>query len=160
MSGEEIIQIDAQRHHFRDKICQTRSAYRRGRRETAVKVFTISDESKYLLIQKVPDIKSDLKQELHQMCQRFGPIERLQLTHYPNCESFTKTYLIKYKHFVNAIKAKKSLDDQTFFGSVLHVCYAPELESIDETREKLDQRERYVSKVLDKINQKYFKYLF
>ena len=150
MSSEEIIKIEAFPHHIRQKVCQTRSPYRRGRRETAVKVLTISDESKYILIQRVPDIKSDVKQELTKLCQKFGSIERLVLTEYPNCEEFTKTYLIKYKNFLNAIKAKKSLDDYNFMGSVLHVCYAPELESIDETKEKLNFRLKYVPSLVFK----------
>ncbi|CAG2121884.1 unnamed protein product, partial [Medioppia subpectinata] len=73
----------------------------------------------------------------------------LFLADYPHCEPFTKVYLIKYKFFANAVRAKKSLDDRNFLGSILHVCYAPELESIDETRDKLEQRRRYVSYVLN-----------
>jgi hypothetical protein len=153
MSSEEVLKVEAFSHHIRNKICQTRSKYRRGRRETSVKVFTISDESKYLLIHNVPDIKTCVKQELFQLCQRFGPIERLVLTDYPNCEDFTKVYLIKYKKFVNAVLAKKSLDDKNFLGSILHVCYAPEFETIEETKEKLNQRKRYVTQKLAQFNQ-------
>lgn len=36
------------------------------------------------------------------------------------------------------------LDTKNFYGGILHVCYAPELETIDETRQKLIQRQRDV----------------
>ena len=38
--------------------------------------------------------------------------------------------------------AKKRLDDWSFYGGVLHVCYAPEYETVQETREKLQERRR------------------
>lgn len=154
MSSEEVVNINTFKHHIRGKICNTRSQYRKGRRETSIKVFTISDESKYLLIHNVPDIKGNVKQELFKLCQRFGDIEKLCLSDYPNCEEFTKVYLIKYRKFVNAVMAKKSLDDKNFLGSILHVCYAPELESIDETKEKLSDRKRYVIQKLSQMDQK------
>lgn len=40
--------------------------------------------------------------------------------------------------------AKRQLDGRSFFGEVLHVCYAPEMESVSETRNKLIQRRRDV----------------
>ena len=36
--------------------------------------------------------------------------------------------------------AKRKLDDTSFMGGILHVCYAPEFESIQDTRAKLDER--------------------
>ncbi|CAG2174845.1 unnamed protein product [Oppiella nova] len=147
---EEVVPIEPFAHHSRQPICGTRSRYRCGRRGTAVKVMTISDESKYLLIHGVPDIKCDVKEELRRVCDRFGAIDGLFATDYPTSEEFTKVFLINYKNFANAVKAKKSLDDRDFLGSVLHVCYAPERETIDETRDKLRQRRRYVSNVLTK----------
>ena len=40
--------------------------------------------------------------------------------------------------------AKRKFDDWSFFGSILHVCYAPEFETVQETREKLRDRRRVV----------------
>jgi hypothetical protein len=40
--------------------------------------------------------------------------------------------------------AKRKFDDWSFFGGILHVCYAPEFETVQETREKLRERRRVV----------------
>ncbi|XP_066053701.1 RNA-binding protein 48 isoform X2 [Chamaea fasciata] len=42
--------------------------------------------------------------------------------------------------------AKKKMDERSFFGSLLHVCYAPEFETVQETREKLQDRRKYIAK--------------
>lgn len=54
--------------------------------------------------------------------------------------------------------AKHMIDDKNFFGGSLHVCYAPELESLSETRQKLIQRKRDILRRInsyDKQNQMY-----
>lgn len=38
------------------------------------------------------------------------------------------------------------MDERSFFGSLLHVCYAPEFETVQETREKLQDRRKYIAK--------------
>lgn len=43
--------------------------------------------------------------------------------------------------------AKKKMDEQSFFGGLLHVCYAPEFETVEETRKKLEERKAYISRV-------------
>lgn len=42
--------------------------------------------------------------------------------------------------------AKKKMDEQSFFGGLLHVCYAPEFETVEETREKLEERKAYIAR--------------
>jgi len=42
--------------------------------------------------------------------------------------------------------AKKKLDNRSFFGGILHVCYAPEFETVDDTREKLQERRKVIAK--------------
>lgn len=49
--------------------------------------------------------------------------------------------------------AKKQIDGRNFFGEVLHVCYAPELETVDETRSKLILRRKEVSARIKKKQQ-------
>ncbi len=49
------------------------------------------------------------------------------------------------------------LDDKSFFGGVLHVCYAPELESLSETKQKFAQRTKDVLRRIEsykKLNEK------
>lgn len=41
--------------------------------------------------------------------------------------------------------AKRFLDTKNFFGGILHVFYAPELETVVETRKKLIQRRKDVA---------------
>jgi hypothetical protein len=41
--------------------------------------------------------------------------------------------------------AKHHLDGRAFYGGILHVCYAPEMESLAETRAKLIQRRKDVA---------------
>ena len=42
--------------------------------------------------------------------------------------------------------AKKKLDNKSFFGGILHVCYAPEFETVNDTREKLQERRKVIAK--------------
>lgn len=51
------------------------------------------------------------------------------------------------------------IDDKSFFGGVLHVCYAPELETLSETKYKLDQRRWDIAKRIRKYSNKYERYL-
>lgn len=39
------------------------------------------------------------------------------------------------------------MDEQSFFGGLLHVCYAPEFETVEETRKKLRERNAYVARM-------------
>jgi hypothetical protein len=60
---------------------------------------------------------------------------------------YTKNYISRH--------AKKKLDDWSFFGGVLHVTYAPEYESVEETREKLQDRRKAVAarlRILGKVS--------
>ena len=50
-------------------------------------------------------------------------------------------------HFVGTFRvAKRKLDDCSFFGGVLHACYAPEYETVADTRGKLLERRREVAR--------------
>lgn len=80
-------------------------------------VFSVNDESKYLLIQGVPAIS--IVSELKALCQRFGGVEELKLVpHYP-CEKFTEVYQVKFCTLQSARFAKVNLDEKNFFGGVL-----------------------------------------
>ncbi|XP_055943198.1 RNA-binding protein 48-like [Argiope bruennichi] len=130
-------------HHVKQNICGTRAKYRDGKKDTAVKVYTINQESVYLLISNVPAVGG--AEELQALCDQYGTVEDFRpLDEYP-CEEFTEVYLVKYNLFPAARIAKKHLDDRSFLGSTLHVCYAPEFETISETRLKLQERRKYVA---------------
>ncbi|CAH1788989.1 unnamed protein product [Owenia fusiformis] len=59
-----------------------------------------------------------------------------------NIHSLAIFYIIP---FYDSRHAKRKLDDYSFFGNVLHVSYAPEWESVAETREKLQQRRKAIA---------------
>ncbi|NXO04642.1 RBM48 protein, partial [Rhinopomastus cyanomelas] len=135
---------EACRHHAQLGVCESRAKYREGRRPRAVKVYTINLESRYLLIQGVPAL--GVMKELVEQFALFGAIEEYHaLDEYP-AEQFTEVYLIKFQKLQCARVAKKKMDERSFFGSLLHVCYAPEFETVQETREKLQDRRRYIAK--------------
>lgn len=138
------MQLEVHPHHEQRKICASRAKYRDGRRPRAVKVYTINLESRYLLVQGVPAI--GVMKELIEQFALFGAVEEYNpLDEYP-AEQFTEVYLIKFQRLQSARVAKRKLDESSFFGGVLHVCYAPEFESVQETREKLQDRRRYVAR--------------
>uniref|UniRef100_U3EN38 RNA-binding protein 48 n=1 Tax=Callithrix jacchus TaxID=9483 RepID=U3EN38_CALJA len=129
-------------HHVQRAVCDTRAKYREGRRPRAVKVYTINLESQYLLIQGVPAVGA--MKELVERFALYGPIEQYNaLDEYP-AEDFTEVYLIKFVNLQSARTAKRKMDEQSFFGGLLHVCYAPEFETVEETRKKLAVRKAYV----------------
>ncbi|NXK96074.1 RBM48 protein, partial [Formicarius rufipectus] len=107
-------------------------------------VYTINLESRYLLIQGVPAL--GVMKELVEQFALYGAIEEYHaLDEYP-AEQFTEVYLLKFQKLQCARVAKKKMDEQSFFGSLLHVCYAPEFETVQETREKLQDRRKYIAK--------------
>lgn len=63
-------------HHIQQNYCRNRLEYRRGRRLRAVKVYTVANESKHLLVFGVPKI--NLKQEIKCKLKRCGDIEFIQ----------------------------------------------------------------------------------
>lgn len=84
--------------------------------------------------------------ELVERFALYGAIEQYNaLDEYP-AEDFTEVYLIKYMNLQSARTAKRKMDEQSFFGGLLHVCYAPEFETIEETRKKLQERKSYIAR--------------
>ncbi|XP_008935901.1 PREDICTED: RNA-binding protein 48, partial [Merops nubicus] len=107
-------------------------------------VYTINLESRYLLIQGVPAL--GVMKELVEQFALYGAIQEYHaLDEYP-ADQFTEVYLIKFQKLQCARVAKKKMDERSFFGSLLHVCYAPEFETVQETREKLQDRRKYIAK--------------
>ncbi|XP_053323618.1 RNA-binding protein 48 [Spea bombifrons] len=137
-------EVEVQEHHKQQRACGSRPKYRDGRRARAVKVYTINLESRYLLVQGVPAI--GVAKELIEQFALYGAVEEYNaLDEYP-AEQFTEVYLIKLQRLQSARVAKRKLDERNFFGGLLHVCYAPEFETVQETREKLQDRRRFVAR--------------
>ncbi|CAH2282440.1 RNA-binding 48 [Pelobates cultripes] len=140
----EGLQLEVQGHHEQKRVCDSRAKYREGRRPRAVKVYTINLESRYLMVQGVPAI--GVMKELVEQFALYGVIEEYNpLDGYP-AEEFTDVYLIKFQKLQSARVAKRKMDEHSFFGGLLHVCYAPEFETVQETREKLRDRRIFVAR--------------
>ncbi|XP_028672930.2 RNA-binding protein 48 [Erpetoichthys calabaricus] len=138
------------KHHHQKDVCFTRPKYREGRKPKAVKVYTINLESSYLLVQGVPAV--GVMTELIQLFALYGAVEEYRiLDDYP-AEEFTEAYLIKFQKIQSARAAKRKLDEKSFFGGLLHVCYAPEFETLEDTREKLQDRRQFIARVTHNKN--------
>ncbi|KAJ3608665.1 hypothetical protein NHX12_023196 [Muraenolepis orangiensis] len=112
-------------------------------------VYTINLESRYLMVQGVPAI--GVMSELVQRCALYGAIEEYRpLDEYP-AEQFTEVYLVKFQKLTSARAAKRQLDEKSFFGGLLHVCYVPEYETVEDIRLKLQDRRRYVIRTCQNI---------
>ncbi|XP_026486486.2 uncharacterized protein LOC113393689 [Vanessa tameamea] len=129
-------------HHEQQSLCETRLPYRQGRKLTAVKVYSITKESNHLLIFGVPSL--NLRQETKALFIKFGKLLQFNISTQHTSEPFTETYHAQYEKTQPARIAKKMLDTKNFYGGILHVCYAPEFETVEETRQKLIQRQRDV----------------
>lgn len=144
-------------HHIRQNYCRNRLEYRRGRRLRAVKVYTVANESKHLLVFGVPKI--NLKQEIKCKLKRCGDIEFIQcvteeIAKKVELEAFTDVYHVTYTKVQTARRAKRYLDAQEFYGGILHISYAPEYETTEDLRQKLLQRKveiNYRQKVNEKV---------
>nr|XP_026690567.1 RNA-binding protein 48 isoform X2 [Ciona intestinalis] len=130
--------VSVPKHHVKQEYCDVRPKYRRGKKRTSVRVFTVNSESTYLVVANVPATK--LEKDLLKLFSIYGTIVKCEeLKDYPK-EEFTQVFLIKYDDIQRAKTAKKSLDEHYFFGAMLHVCYAPEYEAAAETRHKIRHR--------------------
>eukprot|EP01018_Ginkgo_biloba_P009302 Gb_33918 [translate_table: standard] len=125
----------------------SRPAYRKKGEPPAVRVYTVCDESRYLVVRNVPAL--GCIDELVKLFGVYGPIEEYRLLDEEECEPFTDVYWIKFVHISNARFAKRKLDEYKFLGNLLQVTYAPEYETLLDTKEKLEER-RHV--VLNRIN--------
>ncbi|CAG8478372.1 4694_t:CDS:2 [Acaulospora morrowiae] len=119
-----------------------RPKYRAGRRPTAVKVYTVNHESRYLVVENVPAL--NLKKELLELFALYGTVEEYRYLDDYLCEEFTDVYWIKFQSIAEARVAKRKVNDHVFFGSNLKVRYGPEYESVEDTRQKLEDRRKVI----------------
>uniref|UniRef100_A0A7C9D4F7 RNA-binding protein 48 n=2 Tax=Opuntia streptacantha TaxID=393608 RepID=A0A7C9D4F7_OPUST len=108
----------------------------------AARVYTVCDESKYLIVRNVPALGCG--DELKQLFATYGEVEDCKPMDAEECEQFTDVYWIKFCQINNARFAKRKLDESVFLGNRLQVSYAPEYESLSDTKEKLEGRRKEV----------------
>lgn len=118
----------------------SREAYRRGKSPKAVKAFSIVKESRHVLVQNVPAV--GVQEDLLALFSAHGHVEECRAIGEEELprEQFTEVYLITFAQLSDARRAKRKCDDHNFMGAILHVTYAPEFETLEDTRRKLEQR--------------------
>ncbi|XP_028754396.1 uncharacterized protein LOC114713893 isoform X1 [Neltuma alba] len=115
----------------------------------AVRVYTVCDESRYLIVKNVPALGCG--DDLLKLFSTYGEVEECKPMDAEDCEPYTDVYWIKFRLFSNARFAKRKLDDFVFLGNRLVVSYAPHFESLLDTKDKLEGR-RW--EVLGRLNRK------
>lgn len=105
-------------------------------------MYTVSSESQHLFIYGVPTI--NLRHELKRLCAKYGEVVSIHVVPDVPTEMFTECYHVQYRRIQSSRIAKRLMDTKSFYGGILHVCYAPECESVQETKAKLLQRKRDV----------------
>lgn len=85
-----------------------------------------------------------MRSELKNLFLKYGQILALHVVTDYKTERFTECYHVHYAKIQSARIAKHKLDNKSFYGGILHVCYAPEKETVDDTRAKLLQRSKDV----------------
>ncbi|KAI8369069.1 hypothetical protein BD560DRAFT_128475 [Blakeslea trispora] len=125
----------------------TRPEYRDPKRPRAVCVYTIAQESRYLVIENIPHL--GVVDQLVQLCHSFGLIESHRtLDEHPASTEHTDVVLIEYAHIASARIAKRKLDDKPFFTQLLRVHYAPAYETLQDLRDKFQDRYQAVHRRL------------
>ncbi|GAV78179.1 LOW QUALITY PROTEIN: RRM_5 domain-containing protein [Cephalotus follicularis] len=115
-------------------------------RTPAVRLYTVCDESRYLVVKNVPAVGcgDDLLKLF-----AYGDIEECKPMDEEDCEPYTDVYWIKFCLVSNARFAKRKLDEFSFLGNRLQVSYAPHFESLLDTMDKLEGRRK---EVLSRLN--------
>ncbi|CAL9758994.1 unnamed protein product [Musa acuminata subsp. burmannicoides] len=108
----------------------------------AVRVYTVCDESRYLIVRNVPALGCG--DDLSRLFGSYGEIEECKPMDAENCDPFTDVYWIKFSQVSNARFAKRKLDESVFLGNLLKVSYAPQFESVLDVKEKLEGRTKEV----------------
>ncbi|XP_072993270.1 uncharacterized protein [Typha latifolia] len=108
----------------------------------AVRVYTVCDESKYLIVRNVPSLGCG--DELMKLFGSYGPVEECKPMDAEECEPYTDVFFIKFSQVSNARFAKRKLDESVFLGNRLQVSYALQFESLLDTKEKLEARRKEV----------------
>lgn len=161
---------DPLKHHQRHEYCKTRSEYRNSKELKAVKVrhlykklseqaikcshllkqvYSVVNESKHLYVFGVPRI--NLKNDLQRLLQKCGTISHIENISNEitkagvKLEIFTDCFHVVFDKEESTRKAKRFNDARNFMGGILHISYAFERESIEETRVKLNKRRMEVN---------------
>ncbi|KAH8553502.1 hypothetical protein BGW37DRAFT_485937 [Umbelopsis sp. PMI_123] len=114
-----------------------------SRNEQRMILYTILQESFYLIFEQVPAYH--LENELVRQCSMLGKVlDHSHLEDHAHSTDLHKVYLIKLDSIASARKVKRKFDDTIFYGGQIQVYYAPEHETVQDTRRKLTERQTAV----------------
>lgn len=112
-------------------------------KDRPILIYTILQESYYLILEQVPAYH--LENELLRQCSMLGQVlEHSRLHDHPASTNLTHVFLFKFDTIASARKVKRKMDDSVFYGGQIRVYYAPNRESIQDTRRKLNERQAAV----------------
>lgn len=94
--------------------------------------------NRYLIVDNVPAYGN--MDAVTDMFAQYGTIEEIYTLDEENDNQLVDIYWIKYKDIADARKAKLKLHSTSFLGNLIYVRYAPEYETLDDTRMKLNDR--------------------
>ena len=130
----------------------SRPRYRRGRRQVGVRVFCISQESIYVLVDNVHAL--GLEDQVVSLFSQFGSlVEHRALDERPT-DQFTEMYLMKFENLEQARRAKRACNEAVLVGKQLRVDFACEFESVAETLSKFEEGVRSVRERVKEVEEK------
>ncbi|EQC40904.1 hypothetical protein SDRG_01969 [Saprolegnia diclina VS20] len=108
-------------------------------KEVRPRAYTVSDESKYLILRNVPALGAS--DELIARFGKYGTIEEHRmLDDHDDATEFLDVVWLRYATTDQARRAKNLGVREPFYGGILQIAYAPDDETPTETRTKLDER--------------------
>ncbi|KAI7894548.1 uncharacterized protein EV154DRAFT_498159 [Mucor mucedo] len=125
----------------------TRLEYREPKKPRAVCVYTIAQESRYLVVENLSTI--GVIKEFIRHCGQFGKVEAYRLLddHDASTEGEDVCWLA-YDNVSSARYAKRMMDDKVYCYQRLRVYYVPEYETADDIRAKFADRFQAIHKRL------------
>ncbi|ORX62897.1 hypothetical protein DM01DRAFT_1331008 [Hesseltinella vesiculosa] len=131
-----------------------RPDYRDPKELCAVKVYTIAQESRHLVMHNIPALSGE-DQIIKALLDQLGKIGTVDTWKKQQGNgNYTNSLAITMATIDEARQVKRQWDDQPFYANLLQVFYTPELETLDDLRNKLLDRRTKVQQRLDKFQRK------
>ncbi|ORZ10129.1 hypothetical protein BCR42DRAFT_422790 [Absidia repens] len=137
-------------------MAMNRPEYRDAKTPRAVTVYTVAQESRHVVFRNVPALSGEetIIQDLLNRCGLYGTVEtwrqldkhhqqqqQQQEQSQQSIESFTLSpLLVTFTTIDEARWVKRKMDDQVFYANLLQVSYAPEYDTVNDIRLKLENR--------------------
>lgn len=123
----------------------TRLDYRDPKKPRAVCVYTIAQESRYLIVENLSTI--GILKEFIKHCEQFGTVEQYRLLDDHDASTDTEDVCwLAYNDVSSARYAKRMMDDKVYCYQRLRVYYVPEYETAQDIRAKFADRFQAIQK--------------